>query len=265
MSETSKPSHFSDTLLIAAIPLIGFAYAFAYEYGYLTYFGVPYWTIHVTLPHALGITALFIALWLTTGFILNLLPKGPWFGVIWHGWNIMLGVLAFRIATAYIDWTSPASVFIAVTFGGFLGLLTLVEFLKRFVAPLINNSGTWLERWNEEAQKDIRTERTDAHFALLTTLEEKGVPVSKWLFPMWVSLVALPAICYGAGAYAARHQAWFLVAERDAPCVLLRRYGDVTLCAGYNRPSATLNGRVVLLPSGSEITARRQALRPRRP
>lgn len=62
----------SEGLLIAVVPLVGYAVAFAYEYGYTNYYGLPWQFISLTLSQILGTTGAMILVLVVVFPVLNI-------------------------------------------------------------------------------------------------------------------------------------------------------------------------------------------------
>jgi hypothetical protein len=138
---------FSEGLLLALVPLLGYAYALSYQWGRARVFGVPFWLVSIELRDVLFAGLLAVMGFLLFRIPLGVLPRGPWHGAIVSTVVVGLpgaGAILIAQMAGIVFAVSPALGWVAVAFAALLALATCVVALAWVVHPIQKRSGSWL-------------------------------------------------------------------------------------------------------------------------
>lgn len=226
-------------IVAAAIPLIGYTLAFAYERGYTGRYGIPAWMTRVTLMQAVLASVAAALLVAVTPFIARGLTR------VTSQW-IARVVLAPAAAIAVALWAYSETqwvmgqhliipVALIVAFGGYAAL----RIYRSVIAPLMRQGGSWVERLKNNAMRH----------------EPQSIAALAWIGyrVRWTLAVVVIAI-YGAywfGNYQSRHERRFLVASSAPTCVAVRKNPDGIICAITDLTQRRVLPRLRVLPPQS--------------
>jgi hypothetical protein len=221
----------SEGLVIAGMPLLGYSVAFAYEYGYASYYGIPWQLISLSLTQVLATAAILCWLFITLFFVSNLAftilsnKKKPnpmlayYFDVLWP--VLLYFVALFLIfGTHWREW---------IFFLAFLALFSVLE----FGLPLVTQKDkeTYMEKLAAAQAAEPRTlfdvaARTGwaRHFKVLIN----------------ISLMLLLARDVGRAEALNKNDYW--VDSLRTNMVVLRIYGDTVVSHEYDPKNMRLAG-----------------------
>jgi hypothetical protein len=90
MSDT--PRKWSETAALAAIPFLGYAYAFAFELGFMLHYNLPYWLIRLSLIQVIVTVAAIVIAYMVAMNIAGVLPSGPWRGIVSTMFELVMAI-----------------------------------------------------------------------------------------------------------------------------------------------------------------------------
>jgi len=206
----------SQGIVVAAVPLIGYAMAFLYEVGFCGEFGIPLEFISVNL------TTVFIAV----GTLLLVVAI-----------SLFYVVLVMNLAVAIIFW-------------GLWYELIMVAFLFAFfvfwifVSPWITQKeGAYIKR--VEAQRKVDSQAK--------TIIDYVIRYIGWGNSFVIFLVLFfVALSYIAGISHAKKQTEFLIPSTYPNSVVLRVYGDNMICAPFNAENKEVQRDFFIIKMGDD-------------
>jgi hypothetical protein len=243
--EENRDKLLSDGLLIAGVPLLGYAIAFAYESGYGLYYGIPLQLISLTLTQILvaiaGLISIIIllfsvsylgyahfysekepspvgaALWRQTPVFFLCLAMLASFGPRWPEWGIALGATTFSVFWEFI-----------------LPLLTHRE------------KTTYREKLlaSEAAQQSIPN-------PLRLAVKSYG-PAALRLYNYGLVVFLLLLIAHWAGRGEALRETSYLTDSTSNKVVILRFCGDMVVAREYDSSTNKLKGDFIVTKISSK-------------
>ncbi len=245
----------SEAGALAALTALGYTYAFAYEYGYLSHFGIPFWVVDLSIVHVLVAVGALVAVVVTLMYVLPNLPPGPWWALGVH--LLVVGSLvgmALIVATS-TNWHHKREVAVAVLVGLPLAILALAQIRARLVGPIFwyKDKGSVLERWAYVINREKEMRKPDLLDHSLGAMERAGLRAYAWLAPVWVLLIAGPVVVQYLGLGAAYQQSVYVVVPTQPECVAARRYNDYIVCALFDRKSASILPAFRLIQLGDSL------------
>ena len=261
------------SLVVVAMPLAGYALAFAFETGFLGWFGVPPWLIHIDLGQALTAGMSLGALVVTLHWVVRLLGNRPWAALLFLG-VAPFGFGAFAIAfAAATQWTWGRHLLVPVTAITLLGALTLISGYFMLVEPLREHRemSSWWDRWARKASAEVARPATNV-FDAFVDRDSSGQRARAYaaLIGFWALL--LIAELHGARRAAAQRS--FLVSNSAPACAAIRRYGEDFLCVLVDTASKRILPGLRIVPANGtteqwhyylsrSVLARREDLAPK--
>jgi hypothetical protein len=218
-----------------ALLLTGFAYAlaFAYECGYLTFFGIPAEFAEVDLRLALicagiSLVGLFVLAWIV-GMLLSFKPEQVSARLNRDLTVLVLYPVAIATFLYLIDAPLYLSTVIVAAMGGLL-------FLRILITPI----------FEYRAVKGYLARLEKAAEARETAVKELG-PGTLWKYTdskslaMILCLIGGPLLAYIIGHHMASHQIVFLMPRNEADCVIVSSGSGGLLCANIVSQSDPAN------------------------
>ncbi|HKV99039.1 MAG TPA: hypothetical protein VJN96_04405 [Vicinamibacterales bacterium] len=230
---------FTETLLLAAAPMVGAALTFAYEAGFIGWFGVPYTFVRIDATTILVAATAAGALLASALGYARLIPMMPWRPVFATVYLIVLPVVlllgAFvSVATATWQpwWKVAWHVVLAITLLA-AAYYTTKDFLVRPIRDY-SQEGDWGKRLVRRmleagAGKDANLEQ-----AFHTGVREKLGSGATGLLLLLIFGVLL---MNWWGRYRAAHEKVHVLLQTPSPCVVIRRYGEGLLCVAVDTSS----------------------------
>jgi hypothetical protein len=264
-SPRRTPFRISDALVVAGVPLLGYLYAFCYQYGYLSHFGIPYWFVQVGVPQAATLALLAVAIFVVLYSLLGLLPTGPYGGFILVLFRLGRATFPAMTVVALIllaDWRSPINVFVTVAGSLFLSYATVGLVADWVLAPLVRYRGSFLERWDEELKKEIGKPTTDAAASLMDRAISSGRLAGHHPLLSWVLLFVFPVLAFAAGVASAHLRHTWLVRSEKPPCVVIAQYQSGLLCVGLTGDRRATWPRFEVIPSNARTQLENRLLGP---
>jgi len=229
----------SQGIVVAAVPLIGYAMAFLYEVGFCGEFGIPLEFISVNLTTvfiAVGTLLLVVAIIFYVISLLMMIPE-PKHPVIRWQLSLFYVVLVMNLAVAIIFW-------------GLWYELIMVAFLFAFfvfwifVSPWITQKeGAYIKR--VEAQRKVDSQAK--------TIIDYVIRYIGWGNSFVIFLVLFfVALSYIAGISHAKKQTEFLIPSTYPNSVVLRVYGDNMICAPFNAENKEVQRDFFIIKMGDD-------------
>lgn len=215
----------TDAIIIAAVPGLGYAYAFLYEAGYCDYYNIPFQLISISLSHVLIASSVLlgaiILIWpiLDTVFVPYLMKGSPTFlkkkikRVI-----VMVFLLCFIPFFTHADkklWIPVISILAFYAFGEFIWPLITQRGIKGYEAKLA-------------AQENLELK-------VITVTDLMAQKAGKSYLLIVLILFGLGWLAFNAGLDKARRQEEFLVARfMDKDMAVLRIYDTHLIAAAFD-------------------------------
>lgn len=244
-------SQFKDALVLAVVPGLAYWFAYLYELGYHLYFNLPSSLIDVSLTNVLSAGAAI----LTTAPIFK-----SWFDTahsafrnLQTGWLRKLfvmvvggGALLWGFSTVlHLEWNAIALI---------VGLFVLIMLiLGVFHVSQIIRSGLAIQRKErsglskDDAIAAVKAEYEQANADVVTSddlLERHFGRTGMRVF--WIFAI-LSAFIIFWGARSAKNETRFMVTQSPDSRVVLKKYGNQILLAGFDRQSHQLLGDYLLI------------------
>jgi hypothetical protein len=224
-------------LLVAAVPFLGYALAFAYERGYSGRYGVPTWMTRVTLMQALIASVAAALLVAVTPVVARAFSRAAsnWIARIVLAPGAALAVAVW--AASETEWVMGRHLIIPVALIGVFGGFAAMRIYHSMVKPLMSEGGSWAERLKMNA---------------LRGGEPRGIAALGWIGhrARWTLAVVVVALvgAHWFGNYKSRSQRSFLVSSSSPTCVAVRRTADGILCAMTDLTRRRVLPRLRVLP-----------------
>jgi hypothetical protein len=234
----------SDGLLIAGVPLLGYAIAFAYEYGYARYYGIPWQLISVSLTQVLGAIAglfwilLFLSVISAVWYDLFSSEKArhPAIAALWRLSPVFFLFLVYLFVYG-AKWTYLGAALVMVVF------FSIWEFLL----PLLGkrDKTTYGER--------LLAEQNDQFVSTLLNLAvRKYGTVSLKLFSYGTDILLLVFLASLAGHGEAVSEKSYFTDSVNRNVVILRFYSDTVVAHEYDPNTHKLTGDLILTKISSK-------------
>ncbi len=242
MNQTTEPTESNGTrkatmgkdatVIIFTMTILGFAIAFVFDDGYLTYFGIPVIFADVTL-HSLFLCGsaafgIVVSLLLLLNFLVTIFP-GELSSYVFRR---IAEVVLIVVATAIGAWLA----------GALRGLWAIGLFLSlsyaffELIMPLL-----WFPQKATYAEKLLEQQRADRF-----SKRQLGARLKQYVPPFYgyglLLGIFLLFYAYNIGVYVARTQDEFAIADGNSRCAVLRVRAEGFLCAEFDEMSHSLIG-----------------------
>lgn len=235
--ENNGKKFFSEGILLAAIPFLGYLTVFVYELGFSSYFGIPYEFIQPS----------FTGVCLVTAIIIGVLLFGFVFG---HCFSVVLLTIfpikdgPFLRAIRRITWQVFVLIFFVFFWGKewkeYIGTLTIFILIIsfEFLWPLITCRDR--KNYNEKlaGQEEIEKRFEPEFRRFFDYINGKFGRFNVSIF-LIASLFLL--FVYQAGLIKAKQREYFWQLEGDQK-IVIRIYGDNLICGDFDVDKHVLNG-----------------------
>lgn len=254
----APPRKLPEAILIAGLPFLGYAYAFAYEYGYLAHYHLPYWLIHLSLVQVIVTMAAIGLAYMYALSTVGTLPAGPWYGFLAITFELLVASMVIVFSSRMMNWHRWPVRIIGGAFESYLLLYVVRLVVWRIVKPIRNGEGTVLERLMADRQK-IRRTTYDLHDRVVNSTSPLGVTPAMHVWG-WVIFGVMPVVVMFIGGWTATLQHELEVTVGPQPCAVLRAYTDEIICAPFDSATHKMSRNFsVIVPSGAApITYRRE-------
>jgi hypothetical protein len=228
----------SEGVAIACATLTGYLYAFSYETGYLSHYGIPAWFIQLSLVNVLIAFGAVVFVLVVLPYVLMAFPAGPWWALLYQisGLVLPLGFTAFILAMT--DWHDWRAVVVGVFLVLFPAIFALVEIARRLIAPifLYKDAGSWPHRWEFafRREREAHAKKPDLLGHSILAMNKAGLRQS-WLLILWIVFIVGPFAARYLGLGAAYFKMRYAVVAGSHECIAVRRYGDYLVCTDFDR------------------------------
>jgi hypothetical protein len=230
----------SEGILLAITSAIAYLWAYQYQKGFASYFGVPPEFIEISTSSIVLVIVLLVGSLKVLVLVLNLLVSfvhvmaGP--HIIVKRLASVIGIMMFLLfIPVYLDDSRRAWVAFFVMF------VSLV--LLFFVSPLITARGEngYINKL-EKASKAFAEQSQEV--SLITLAERRLGPTLTWII---LAIVISVFVAHEAGKSTALKQKSFLVMNTPQEMVVLRVYGELMILAPLNREKKEVQKNFVVV------------------
>ena len=245
-----KRSWLTESIVVAAIPVMAYLLAFGFEYGYYIAYGFPQELIDVDLDRVFAAAIIFLAgvllALIMTTVALALLPSdNPLTPAVAQGVTYALAYLIFLVYFGQFG-----------TFGWIFGLLLAWYLIYKFGIPLLTQRGVrgYLHKFRTHEQ--IRQARATLFRASLRAFGATPGIVLVYFVIAFVLSVTF-------GWHLATERVYYFVVPGPPERVVLRIYGDSIVLAQLDRPGRQiLREYTVFRRTTGSITLREERIGP---
>ncbi|HUT32950.1 MAG TPA: hypothetical protein VNE39_05695 [Planctomycetota bacterium] len=248
-SEAPPPKvrpHFlaTDALVLATCTALAYIFAFAYEAGYCSFYGIPasFVTIDLTvmLMVAGALVALLVALFgVANGLYMAFARRSLWIRNAMFKVGIFFTLFVGYLVTYKGHWKGWLPWFLAAT------IIALVE----FAVPILTQRGkaTYAEKLEAAAEAEATPGGPPTLFDRLRR------HIGQSALNVIVAGILTLNLCRGAGEASAMQQENFLVVNTSPETVVLRVYGGTLICAEFDRAEKRVKKHFILLQAASQL------------
>ena len=217
---------FSEAVLIAGVPFLGYSIAFAYETGLIGRYGLPLWITRPDISHVLFATGFLGTLFVALIQLARVLPNRPWMALFVVSFLPAVFAIPLYALLRLTEWVPGRHLEVPIGVVAVFTIVIVVALWFDVIKPVITReNGTWWDSWRVRAE--VITGRLNA--SLLDSYLRDS-PTRVRLF----QLAALLYVCISVGWYVgdsnSRRQREFALSSSSPPCVALERYGDGIVC-----------------------------------
>jgi len=245
-----KRNWLTESVLLAAIPVMAYLLAFGFEYGYYLAYGFPQELISIDLNRVFAAGVVFLGgvllVLIVTTVVLALLPsEHPLTPALAQAVTLTVAYLIFLFYYDRFD-----------IFAWILGLLLLWYLVYKFVIPLLAQRGVsgYVRKYSTHEQ--IRQTRGTLFRIMLRTFGPTPGIILVYFF-----IAVILSVTFGWRLAAER--AYYFVVPGSPERVVLRIYGDSIVLARLDRPMRQiLREYTVLRRTAGSITLREERIGP---
>jgi hypothetical protein len=223
---------FTDGLIIALTSGVGYTSAFLFEYGYAKHFGIPIYFISPTAP------TIAAAIFITATLVLGLTQIAGVFDLFLRESN--LPRLRVRMNILFVLCCTTLAQY-GISWKGFVLMLFFTILVAgHYFLAVLDGSGNFTQRM-EYAEK-YRDPAAEADVVTRGVLSMGEMSAKIYIAVVFGSIISM-----AAGAAAARLQADYQVIKDIPGYVLVKRYGDTYVAAGYDSKNKKISEELMIL------------------
>jgi hypothetical protein len=250
-AELIKSSRLSSTILAGGISLLGSVLAFAYDSGFLSWYGVPNWVIKLDLEHVLVAVAAVGLVVMVARTALQGVPAKPWWAFLGAVWFSLFASVMIYFVISWTEWTWGPHLIVPLILLVVMGVLLLHSLLWDLLFPLVwyRSLPSWWDRWAARTvargKSEIRT--------VGDVLDESFI--RRWGLLVYAIAGLSPLLILGVremGKWSARYETQFIVVERVPQCIAVRKYGDALLCIDVDTTLRRVLPAFSFIPIGTQ-------------
>jgi prepilin signal peptidase PulO-like enzyme (type II secretory pathway) len=226
----------SEGIILAAVPVVAYLFAFVFEAGYATVFGIPiqFITLGLTNVFVVGGSLLLVTLILLIIADLATMVLRQSENPIYRRLSTLAPLLFASFGLLLLEVGTPLR---SALIGLLVGWLLIIFF--QFVFPILSQRGE-----STYHNKLLAQELHDARMGgLFSSIARRYGGVYQLIYFLAIALF----VTYYAGQADAFRERTFLVTESVPECVVLRIYGDEMVCAPFDRSTRKVEPRFTLL------------------
>lgn len=252
----------SETILLAAAPVLAYVFTFVYQVGYCDAFQLPYEFISASLADVLNIGGRILLLFVALLGFLNLLSSSLPRKIFHHpslASRMIILLLVFLLMIPNYLFPSSARIFILVAMASMAILIIALLFLP----PLFTRRfpGSYLQRM--EALDKLR--RSKDPWEGSGSLVHLFVDVfGRKVFLLAVCLLIAMTLTYGAGRIWGANRRGFSIANTAPETVVLFMTSERLITAPFDRKNKSVQPvfRVINFDDQTDLTLRLEAIGP---
>lgn len=248
----------SEGVALGGATIAGYAYAFSYENGYLSHYGLPFWLIELSVVNVLITVSALILLLVLAAYGLALFPAGPWSALLFQLGNLVLPVGLTIVVVTTTNWNEWPGAAVGAVLGGLLALISLGSIHRRLILPLLlyRERGSWPERWAYamKLEREAHTRDPDLLTHSIQSIQEAGFRRA-WLFGFFLLFVFGPTVTHYLGRAAASFNTKHAIVMASPECVAVRRYRDYIVCSDFERTTRRILPSFRLIQVGATPSA----------
>lgn len=233
----------SEGVAIACVTITGYLYAFSYETGYLSHYGIPAWVIQLSLVNVLIAFGAIVFVLVVLVYVLMALSPGPWWALLYQLSILVLPVSFTVFLFTTIDLQQWQSIIVAVLLGWVPAYFSVVGINKRLIAPIVlyKDAGSWPNRWAAAfySERKAHAKNPDLLGHLIGAMDTAGVRQS-WVILFSIIFISGPFAARYLGLAAAYLKEQHAVVVSSTECIAVRRYGDYLICSDFDRKTKRL-------------------------
>ncbi len=224
MDEQNKKSWLTEGVVIATAPLIGYLMTYSFQWGYVSYFGMPIEFISVDLSQVIRTT---IGVMLSFLFLLSLYEHVP-------ADTAKKNILYYRLLTV-----APLYIYLGIYFfihktpfatGLFVG--AIIALSLSLIVPIFTEKNKKSYKEKLEAYEEKVKLKKKSQGALSFKLYERFGDVNVGLI---VNLIIILFFVEVSGEIYASNKKSFLVLTNNPNKIVLNTYNDKVICASLDR------------------------------
>lgn len=252
----------SETIILAALPIIAYAVVFSFEWGYFSVFKIPLEFASFDLSRVFlalySIIVIFFLVYLFTDSILSLISNQP------ESIRQRLSVLLIFIVGVLIYFLIYSNVPEILRYLWiFAVVLVLPNIIIFFLLPLITQKSRkgYLAKLQADDEVIIDTTRRNASSSVLDVISR--IMDIRMIFALLLTGVII-FLAYDIGVSSALQQSEFRVVNTSPERVVLWITNDQVICAPFDRVTKQINPSFIVLKLGedSEIEYRLEKIGP---
>jgi len=229
---------------VAALSGAAYLLAFNYELGYASAFGIPRAFIKVDLVTVLttfgALLSLILILFLLADFAYSVLTQreDPIRRTILKR---SFWLIYFVVSIVVYAGTGPEQYQYIKWFAFLILFLILFDFI---IMPLITQrgKGSYFEKL-EAVERKEREDKGEGKSLLKILQSTRGGTI---VLNLILGLLILLTVCYNMGRAKALAQTDFLLLDEEKPTVVLKVYGDLLICASFNKDSKQIEENLTI-------------------
>lgn len=240
----------TEAAIVATAPVVGAVLTFAYEAGFLSWYGVPYIFVRIDATAVLLMASAAGALLFAALGYARMVPSMPWRALMCALYLALFPAVLLIVSYALISavawrpwsqlaWKSLLSMSFAI------GAYYAAKHLLVTPIRLYKDEGDWAARW-------LRRMRDIGAGGDYTMEDRLHIRMNEVLGPRATGLMLAfslsVVLMYWWGSHRAAKEVAHVIRQTGEPCVVLRRYGEGLLCAGVDTTAWRLSGGFRILP-----------------
>lgn len=242
MTTLGKNRYLTESLILAALPVLAYLITFSYQAGYATYFGIPLQIIKINLTTII-ISSFTIVTSLTLVYVISnavwmFTPKGNDPVSISIRRVVLVALIGFIIMVPFLP-----SRFAWVLYGSSILVILAVEFLF----PILTQRSKAQYPEKLAAQNEI--EIGAGKHMLWYEIDKR---VGRWLITSVIYACIALGVAFGVGMQRAEKNSSYYISKNNA--VVLSIYDDLAVLSPYDSKTITLSGELYFEKVGEGST-----------
>lgn len=233
MTTHEKNRYLTESLILAALPVLAYLITFSYQAGYASYFGIPLQVITINLT---TIIISFFAIVTSLAFVYSIsnavwmfTPKANDPVSISIRRVVLVSLIGFIIMVPFLP-----SLIAWVLYGSFISIVLALEFLFPFLSQ--RSKAQYPEKL--AAQNEIEHEA--GKHMLWYEVDKR---VGRWLITSVIYACIALGVSFGVGMQRAEKNSSYYISKDNG--VVLAIYDDLAVLSQYDSKTQTLSGELL--------------------